>query len=98
MLLDNFIASGIQFHSVGPATAKDLAANVLYFVNGSMSRSIFLSDLRPCLLMGFRVIKFFRYFGAFPHKYLYTNTRILKSTQALIGSQCNSLRHSVILA
>ena len=49
MLLDNFISYGIQFHSVGPATAKDLAANVLYFVNGIMSQSIFLSDLRPCL-------------------------------------------------
>ena len=41
MLLDNFISSGIQFHSVGSATANDLAANVLYFVNGIMSQSIF---------------------------------------------------------
>ena len=37
MLLDNFISSGIQFYSVGPASANDLAANVLYFVNGIMS-------------------------------------------------------------
>ena len=79
MLLDNFISSGIQFHSVGPETANDLAANVLYFVNGIIGQSIFLSDLRPCLLTGFRVIKFLRYFGAFPHKHLYTSTRILKS-------------------
>ena len=98
MLLDNFISSGIQFHSVGPVTAKDLAANVLYFVKGIMSQSIFFLDLRPCLLTGFKVIKFLRYFGAFPHKHLYTSTKILKSIRALIGSQCNSLRHSVILS
>ena len=98
MLLENFISSGIQFHSVGPVTAKDLAANVLYFVKGIMSGSIFFLDLRPCLLTGFKAIKFLRYFGAFPHKHLYTSTKILKSIQALIGSQCNSLRHSVILS
>ena len=66
MLLDKFISSGIQLNSVGPVTAKDLAANVLYFVNGIMSQSIYLLDLRPCLLTGFRVINFLRYYGAFP--------------------------------
>ena len=66
--LSVLIALGNWFHQVGPNTLKDLAANALFLTLGIINFLYSPEDLRPSLLMGFRVSRFDKYAKASTHQ------------------------------
>ena len=91
-------SSGRSFHCLGLATEKLLSANVFLFVLGTINLLYMLLDLSPCLWHGCSTSKFCRYCGASPTRHLYTNVSNLCWILYLIGSQCSSFKHILILS
>ena len=72
-----FSSSGMEFHSTGAATLKDLDANVLHVVLG-ISSLCDVDDLKPGLVGMSSTVRSWRYCGPVPFKHLCVRTRILK--------------------
>ena len=90
--------AGKQFHSLGATYLKDLAANVVCFTVGMLSKTPMLLDLMFARFCALTEIRSCKYLGAELLMHLWVSSRILNSICCCMGSQCSVFRDSVELS
>ena len=94
----HFTLSGRLFHSRGPTTVKGLSPNATQLVLGTTNLGAPSVDLSPYLGGALDTKYPTNDTGAFPLTHLKEIQRLRNIILNLIGSQCSSLRHTVLLS